>query len=402
MTNEPAITITNSPDSKQFKSIMHILDTVFNVGGAYFEERLLNDSSYDPTTTWFATVNGEVASSIQIFPLQLRVGQTILKVGGIGSVGTHPNFLGKGLAQKILNSQCQWMGENDYDLGMLFAVIHPYYEKLGWRLIPEKAYLIEKPPYQAPSDDYEIIPFSSEHLEQIQAIYNQHNQSVTYTMVRDDAYWKDLINWPEWKKNDCLLLTYRNKIVAYGLIEKTTKEHAMLYELIYLPEAEEEVISLFTALCNLRAESTHIQAKLNADHKLYSYFEDNAATEVPMNYTMWKIVNLHSLIHKLLPELHARLVNSSLQHDELLIQLEIGDACFNLLYKDQTLSIVDTVEQSSHIEAMTLTFAPEEFIALIFFGGAGEQGNSQRSKEEAVRLALFPKQNATFYLTDKF
>jgi len=381
---------------------MHILDTVFNVGGAYFEERLLNDSSYDPTTTWFATVNGEVASSIQIFPLQLRVGQTILMVGGIGSVGTHPNFLGKGLAQEILNSQCQWMGENDYDLGMLFAVIHPYYEKLGWRLIPEKAYLIEKPPYQAPSDDYEIIPFSSEHLEQIQAIYNQHNQSVTYTMVRDDAYWKDLINWPEWKKNDCLLLTYRNKIVAYGLIEKTTKEHAMLYELNYLPEAEEEVISLFTALCNLRAESTHIQAKLNADHKLYSYFEDNAATEVPMNYTMWKIVNLHSLIHKLLPELQARLVNSSLQHDELLIQLKIGDARFNLLHKDQTLSLVDTLNHSFYVEEITLTFTPEEFIALIFFGEAAEQGNGQRSRDEALRLALFPKQNSTFYLTDKF
>lgn len=399
-TNQPSINITHSPSPAQLERIFDILDKVFIVGGDYFRDRLLQDIAYQPETTWYATVDENIASSIQIFPLKLRVGNTVLKVGGIGSVGTDPKYRGMGLAQSILNAQCEWMIKNEYDLGLLFAVIHPYYEKLCWKLISESTYMIERPSYQAPSSLYEIIPFSIEYIDQLQAIYEQYNQSRTCTVVRNASYWHDLIKWPEWKKTDCLLLHDGAKIVAYGLIEKSSTERAILYELNYLPEAEHEVISLFTALCNLRSGCTHIQAKLTRDHKLYSYVQSIAATEVPINYTMWKMLNINSLIVKLRSEFEARLLASLFHDDRMNIVLQIGDRNIYLNYSNKTLILShEEIEQPAH-ETYYLSFTPEDFICNIINGDKNDEIDTN-TLEESLRAILFPLQPSIFYTTDK-
>lgn len=400
---QPSVTIANSPNSAQLEAIFNILDKVFIVGGDYFRERLLQDSSYQPETTWYASVDDIIASTIQIFPLALRVGNTTLNVGGIGSVGTDPNYQGMGLAKNILHNQCEWMKENDYDLAMLFAVIHPYYEKLGWRLIPETAYLIEKPADQAPSSPYEVIPFAMEYIEQLQAIHEQYNASRTYTLVRNASYWHDLVKWPEWNKTDCLLLRKGNSIVAYGLIEKSSTDRAMLYELNYLPEAEHEVISLFTALCSLRPNCTHIQAKLNTDHKLCSYVQSLAATEVPMNYTMWKLLNVNSLVTKLRSEFEARLADSSLHDKQLHIELHIGEQSVSMNYCKNILTILNKAIPQPTDETFHMTFTPEDFISNILFGCKSDSlPTSVSATEQALHAILFPQQHAIFYTTDKF
>ncbi|GMA65180.1 GNAT family N-acetyltransferase [Alicyclobacillus fastidiosus] len=87
----------------------HELEASFDLWGLvfsnesreFFQERLDFDTHYADETTWIAKVDGVIASAIQIFPYRARLENLELLVGGIGSVATHPEYRGRGLAQEI-------------------------------------------------------------------------------------------------------------------------------------------------------------------------------------------------------------------------------------------------------------------------------------------------------------
>ncbi|SDF74774.1 Acetyltransferase (GNAT) domain-containing protein [Fontibacillus panacisegetis] len=401
MTTTPNIIVMNHPTREQLEKIYDILDECFSVGRAFFQERLDLDTSYDPDTTWFATVDGEIASNVQIFPLSIRVGQAILKTGAMGSVGTDPNYRGMGLAHKILNAQTIYMKRTDYDISLLLASKHAFYEKAGWRLIPETAYAIEKPvSFEQQSSD-EIIPFEPRYLDDIRFIYEQFSQNRTYTVVRSETYWNDLLSWPEWKKADCLLLRRNEKIVAYGIIEKKNTEQVFMNELLYLNEAEDGVEAMFHALCQLRPNAKQILAMLPEDHKLYSYYQEHQAQSMQINMAMWKMINLSSTFHKLQPELEDRLSRSNIiANQDLHIALQCNEDCIYLDYKHKQLSVSDA---SNHENVYTSIVVDERDLMTYIMFGYNEAGAAKDSAEHAnILQALFPKQQAVFYLTDKF
>lgn len=397
-TPENTISVSNHASREQLEKIYDILGEVFSIGRTYFQERLDFDSTYNPDTTWFATVNNTIASTVQIFPLHIRVGQVTLKIGAIGSVATHPDFRGLGLAHKILNAQVNWMQQNDYDLSLLLASKHGFYEKVGWKVIPETDYCIQKQTLPLPQTSSEIIPFDSKYLNELKEIYEQYNEKRTYTVVRNETYWNDLLNWPDWKYSDCLLLRKDNKIVAYGLVENKDSEDIYINELVYLEEAGDGVIDLFLALSELRPQAKHILARLPEDHRLTTYFMENAATEIPLHVSMWKIINYNSTLHKLLPELQSRLnehevFSTHTKH----IDLHCGEEHFYLDYAQQQLTISEVSNPSHTYTAITLD--EHDLISYIIFGFPQ---SDEMSEEANILHVLFPKQNAVFYLTDKF
>jgi len=392
------IIVSNSPTREQIEHIYDILGDVFSVGRAFFQERMDFDSSYDANTTWFATVDGTVASIVQIFPLHIRVGKSSLKIGAMGSVGTNPNFRGMGLAHQILNAQTDWMKNEDYDLSMLLASIHPFYEKVGWKLITEKAYSISRPTISPSNDRLEIIPFEPAYLDDLRAIYEQFNNNRTYTVIRDKSYWQDLIKWPLWKNNDCLLVRKDNRIVAYGIMEKSDKDSIFIHEFAYLKDAEEDAVDLFLALCQRRPHAEQIFSMLSEDHRITSYFKEHAATEHKIDIAMWKKINFTSTFNKLKPELEARLQrNEHTTSQELHLDIYSGDEHIYLDYKHEQL----TVSQAS-LPDITYTPLVVDELQLIKYIIWGYDEATDGSEYSSILQALFPQQNATFYFSDRF
>ncbi|QCT00953.1 GCN5-like N-acetyltransferase [Paenibacillus algicola] len=406
MTKEPgrSIVVTNQPTREQLDAIFDILDQCFSAGRAFFQERLELDSTYHPDTTWFATVDGQVAANVQIFPLAIRVGKAVLHTGAIGSVAADPNYRGMGLTHRILDAQTQYMKEAQYDLSFLLASKHAFYEKAGWRLIPQTAYAIQPPPPREQTENYEIIPFEPRYLEEISSLYEQFNENRTYSVVRSESYWKDLIRWPEWKKGDCLLLKKEDRIAAYGIIEKKDSEQVFMNEFIYLDEAGDGVEHLFHALCQLRPNAKQILAMLPDDHKLHSYFHQHQAQPVPIHLTMWKMLRLYSTFHKLQAELEERLNRDDfMAGQEMLIALQCGEDTIFLDYRQQRLVIS---EEISSFPDVSIKMDERSLITYLLFGyeaKSREEGAPEpHAGQTHILQALFPKQNAVFYLTDKF
>lgn len=385
-TNQPNIEVHNNASREQLERIFDILGNVFPVGRAFFQERADNDPTYNPANTWFATVDGVIASSVQIFPMPLRAGNTVLKVAGMGSVCTDENYQGKGLASRILSAQTAAMKQQGYHLSMLLASKHNFYSRSGWKLISETLYQLNNPVYDAnrsalsankaagnlenagavettvsftaveaaqtasqaqaslsngqAGEGCTITAFSPEQLGAMSKLYDSFNAGRTGTYVRDETYWSSLVQWPTWREAECLLLWQQDKLIAYGIIARTRNEQAILREFIYDPQSEADVMPLFAALCQLRSDARLIAAKLPSDHLLYAYFQKLGASSVDLDIAMWKIIDCAALFSALQPQLQKRLqASEALSNTSFRLSVQTGQDRILFSYRDQQLQL---------------------------------------------------------------
>ncbi|WP_438347431.1 GNAT family N-acetyltransferase [Paenibacillus sp. FA6] len=384
----------------ELEAVYDILGNAFHVGRDFFQIRLDQDSTYDMSTTWIATQQNTITSTVQLFPIISRVDHAEVKIGGLGSVATVPEYQGQGQCRQILNTLTQWMEQEEYDLSLLYAVITPFYEKHGWNIVPEPLYNLNATSITASNDTHiEAIPFDSSYCDAVSDIYEHFNDSRTYTAIRSSAVWQDQLHWPRWKAAACLLAVRDGVIVAYGLISETKEGGiAHLEELCYLEGEENSAVPLFHALVQQRLDATSIQASLPDDHALVEAFIQWGAEKNTMNYAMWKVIRFHPLLAKLTSIFQKRLGNSpEYAQESLPLCLEcVGQKAY-IHYLNGEVSIES--DARTGLEYTTIILSQENFISMLF---QGYDGSSKEASLHSVLEVLFPNQNSVFYNMDKF
>jgi hypothetical protein len=117
---------------------------------------------------------------------------------------------------------------------------------------------------------------------------------------------------------------------------------------------------------------------------------------------MWKMINLYSTFHKLQPELEYRLHSNDLMADqELCIALQCGEDMIYLDYRQKRFSVSEISQGGS---CVSIEVDERNLISYIIFGYSAEGAAEAKDSVEHADIlqALFPKQQAVFYLTDKF
>lgn len=400
----------------ELEAVYELLDTCFPVGKTYFQSRLDHSSTYRFDTTWVAVVGGVVASTVQIFPYICRVEDVTLKVAGIGSVGTRPEFRGQSLGLQILQKLTEWMAREGYDLSLLFAVIHPFYEKLGWAIVPEMEYRLaveqvttrasqmwvesESPP------PYSIQPFDpSIHLKQVAEIYDQVNRRRTLSRVRTYAYWQDTLQSAEWQEGTWAVALRDSSIAAYGRLGRKNNASITLEELCYLPGHESAIMPILSHLLVQHSDIMTVKFSLPPNHALLTLLKQWNADEEASNLMMWKTIRLTETLHTLQPVLQRRLQHESVTDFRLAISCHGQSALF--IYEETHLAVVTDFDSR---EVTTLKFRQSEFISMLFHGYDSKMmiEHSPGTKQELhppmgeILQILFPAQDSVFYLTDKF
>lgn len=122
-----------------FEEAMDFLNLVFSAHGPHDFAKLL-PLLYRPTEAHMACnfairQQGRIRAIVGLFPLRWQVGQTALRVAGIGGVSTHPNCRGTGLMQRLMQHCVHQMKEQGYALSWLGGQRQRYlyfgYEKCG-------------------------------------------------------------------------------------------------------------------------------------------------------------------------------------------------------------------------------------------------------------------------------
>lgn len=185
--------------------------------GAFFRRYLELDPTFAPDNVIVAEHAGRLLGCVQIFPRRLRVrrrgargdGLAETPMGGIGSVFTHSEARGAGLASALLERAAAEMRARGFELSLLFASRHAFYGRLGWHLWPRERALWLRPEATraaAPDPSLRIAPFDpARDLADAFALHEAYSGALEGTCVRDAAFFRAQLGFAGQPSEDFLL-----------------------------------------------------------------------------------------------------------------------------------------------------------------------------------------------------
>ena len=151
------------------------------------------DTSYRPSQTRVVVVNDKVVSTLRVWERRIRVGESLVTMGGIGGVCTHPHYRGVGYASALMRDTIGYLKTTGYDIGALFTIIpDEFYGQLGWVSLPLRSSIVtcrlsiaaDIPP------GWQITDFNAEtDLDAVAKLYDIANEQQSGAVARTRAYW---------------------------------------------------------------------------------------------------------------------------------------------------------------------------------------------------------------------
>jgi len=87
-----------------------------------------------PDWTMCAFVDGEMATTMGVFPFTVRLNGAPVKMGGVTSVGTLPQYRRQGLLRKVMRQGLETMRDRGQSLAILWASMGAIYQRFGYGL----------------------------------------------------------------------------------------------------------------------------------------------------------------------------------------------------------------------------------------------------------------------------
>ena len=84
--------------------------------------------------------NDEIVGHVGIMPFDVLDGNNnVIRMAGIASVGTDPDFRGRGIAAKLCRMAAEWADDNGFDCLPLYTSFNRVYESCGWKNYPMRS-----------------------------------------------------------------------------------------------------------------------------------------------------------------------------------------------------------------------------------------------------------------------
>ena len=151
------------------------------------------DSSYRPSQTRVVVVNDRVVSTLRVWERRIRMGASLVTVGGIGGGCTHPHYRGVGYASALMRDTIGYLQTIGCDLGVLFTIIpEAFYRQLGWTSFPMHGFSVacDSTVSSIGSSAWLVADFNAEmDLDAVARLYDTANTEQSGTISRTRAYW---------------------------------------------------------------------------------------------------------------------------------------------------------------------------------------------------------------------
>ena len=379
------------------------------------------DSTYQLDQSRVCVVDGKIVSYVRVSDRPIYIGGSVVRLGGIGMVVTSPEYRRRGYASALLRDAIAYMEEQGYDLSLLFTTIQPFYMSFGWASFPQTTFELElhgKKTF-APSG-WSSRPFDLEKdLTQISEIYDEHNKGRTGTILRSEELWRDGYSH-QVGMLPSLVVEKDGRIGAYAnLAFSDDSQNIDAYLATYYPNLREVGYrsghpDSLLALCHSILEQAYekgvesISGRLTRHHPMTLLLSEESGS--PLSFSieergMYRVISLHSLFQKLLPEFEARLENTAMTEGS-------GSFCFVLENQTCTLNVNQgTVTVAAAVSGGTkVGLDTYRFLKVLFgdatFGQLDElnriRGVNLQPDEIAILSALFPKAEPTHWICDYF
>ena len=214
-----------------------------------FGERALFERymDFDPSFRWsdfvVAEAAGQLVGCVQQFRKTLRLLDRVVALGGVGSVATHPDYRGRGVARKLVREREEKMRAAGIGLGLLFTDVPAVYAGLGWVSIPLRQFLLSFDDGKSPSELCSR-PFDPDDLEAVRALFDAYASRFEGAIVRDASYWAGQLRYAGTPDEDFRVIVTRGQIAAYSRTARFDLG-TVIMEHAYRPGAAELLCGLF-------------------------------------------------------------------------------------------------------------------------------------------------------------
>ncbi len=417
--------ILRTPTHDELPTVWEVLCGAFGEGPRErFRRQIWEDSTFALEQIRIAEVDGKIVSHVWVAerPIFYR-GQAVLPMGGIGGVGTLPEYRQQGLATSLLQDAIAYMERKGHAVSMLFTGINPFYAKLGWADFPQWHFRLTVRRVQDESqlpDGYKVRPCDlDKDLPALQRLYRQHIQALQLSLphARPDAFWLDghpqhLGLRPSHVVTKGSGTGDEGRAVAYACAV-TTEKGVRLSEFAFDPDHPSALRALATALaCEAKADDKEgivegITSWLHPLTQTLSALTDGTLQHEIAEYMMLRVVNLRRCLEAAQPLMEADVRTAKANN-------LMGSFCFQLQQPEQavTLEVRDgkVAVRDTDVAERTLVVTPRQFF-LLFFGAApvpqwrhllAQKGDALREEQVALLSLLFPSHPTVYWGGDHF
>ena len=404
----------------ELEQVVELCCVAFNPDGQErYWQYMRGDSSYRLPQTRVVVVNDTVVSTLRVWERRLRVGASLVTMGGIGGVCTHPKYRGVGYASALMQDTIDYLRRTGCDIGALFTIIpEGFYRRLRWTSFPLYGFqltLDSVTPAEAPVE-WQVTNFNPEtDLDAVAALHDRANAQQSGTIARTRAYWdmapcriRGVLPTVVARRNGHIDGYLNYEIHDSGLQTPPTKT-AEVREIGYIPNNPgvlEALVSHFLSVCEAQAVEK-IEGTFPPQHPFVERLTagcNAALTPKTDTKMMLYAVNLPVLLRRLVVGWESRIADAEETFPPLTVKLPaLNNQQAALRHNaDGTLQIVPEAADAVDF-GVDLTEA--DFWQLLFGEIGWEQVNSEASLSSEVSAflgTLFPKREVIFWSPDRY
>ncbi len=286
------------------------------------------DPDFLPEHSRIVREEGRIVSHVSIITKYMRIGGSVVKLGGIGDVCTHPDCRGKSYSRALMQDAVRYMGEHDYALSMLYGIKN-YYHKFGY-IEAMGRYLAWLPTKFTESLEvsHTLRPSEPGDTPRLNDLYNRTYGRSTGAMRRTEAHWYK-INIPE---RITVALDRQGQIAGYGMIAPATVPEPHIQEAaVPDPSVARSLLAHYGELARKRLQP-EIEFHIECGHPLMKLVRNLGGRFTTRLFgegegqAMLRVIDLNLTLNALREELEARLALSSLCHEKFRFNILTEDA----------------------------------------------------------------------------
>ncbi len=369
------------------------------------------DSSYKLSQTRVVVVNDRIISTLRVWERRIRIGASLVTMGGIGSVCTHPHYRGVGYASALMRDTIDYLETTGCDLGVLFTIIpEAFYSRLGWTSLPLHGFNVSCNSAARVVDafDWQITDFNPEtDLDAVAALYDLTSAEQSGTISRTRAYW-DMVPsrirgvYPT-------VIAHRNGQIAGYLNYEIDGKRAEVREVGYArdnPSVLDALVSHLLQACKTEAVE-EIAGRFPVQHPFVEGLIAGCDGQAnPTEYTamMLYAVRPSVFLRRLIVQWESRIADAEEAFPPLAVKLPTLNNEQSVLRhnRDGTLQIVS--EETEAVD-FGIDLSEADFWKLLFGEIGWEQVSSDASVSEEISAflaVLFPKRDVIFWSPDQY
>ncbi|MBT2601280.1 MULTISPECIES: GNAT family N-acetyltransferase [unclassified Oceanobacillus] len=246
---------------------------------------------------WGWMEDDRLTAKLHIVPLEVSVHGKPIKMGGISSVATWPEFRRKGIVRKLLQHALQEMKKEGQVLSYLHPFSIPFYRRFGWEItFDEKEYII---PMHHFKRDWQLDSGMIRRMQNndvtsiVETIYEKYTKQFNGMLLRDLHWWEHKIL----SKEKLIAVSYDPQGEPDGYILYEVKKNILeVEELIHLTLASRQRLLHFISNHDSMAKEVKMVA---AGHDALPLLLDDPRFEQKVSpYFMARIVDVSKFLQQ--------------------------------------------------------------------------------------------------------